>query len=256
MGTKRSARARVITMFDKDREGLVQILEAGGTPTSAPLLALIQAHPEKSLSELHAESGVSVNVLVDAILRGRRVIAEREAQVEFSESLPSVARDLRRNALDVKVWCNKCNGTGEVGRVKRLLKRHGLSDTIPVHCRTCKGTGERWMPTKYKKWATDRILKVTKLIEPSGGTQVNVNQQAALVSAQPGIFARMLEAADEVLYPKRERLNPDQVPSGLLSTLRGQGEVVEAEPTEGQDRFLAVVDDIVKQGEEILKARV
>jgi hypothetical protein len=235
-GRGREGGVIAINAWEKNRQELVDFLELGGTRTTVPLLALLKSSaPDRPLREIQKESGVSTIIMMEAVQRARRVKAEQEAHVEFAESLPAVARDLRRNALDVGVWCDKCDGTGETARVERLIRKPGQSTHIMLKCRTCRGTGTRWMPTKHKKWATGLILKATKIIEPGGGVAVNVSQQQALV-AQPGVFARLLEAADEVLYPKAAP--PKELPV--------EAEVVKPAPPPGA--FSEMLDDVVKPG--------
>lgn len=166
----------------------------------------LRAHGQMNdyMPALLDKHGVSPKEFLEMYQRGHAVLSKIEMDIRMTESLPAIASDLARHAVDVIVPCGKCGGLG-----REVVKGEGDAalSALPKFppCKRCGGKGRVKKSSRFKKWATQQVLLATKVIEPKGGgPTVNVsNQTAVLAGGQAGFFAKMLEAADEVLYPKR-----------------------------------------------------
>ncbi len=197
--------SRVIKRFEESigsREALVERLEAAEEelrPTEKSLLTGLRDQPRKSLARLIAETGCSAVRIMKMYVEGTRVLGENDALVLAAQEQPNIVKDLIRNALDHKVVCMTCVGSGKVKERKNEVEERAI-------CPQCGGQGTRFatMDLRHKEFAMSKLIEMNRLIPKEKGPMVAVQQNVAIAAGNGGgaFMERILKASDEVLYGK------------------------------------------------------
>jgi hypothetical protein len=167
-------------------------------------------HPSKPIAKLvgllRAESKCSLGTLIIAahadlasVIR-RYTIASIEmgqnlTMLEFAKALPSATRDLMRSAAAHEGVCYTCLGSGQ-----RIIKG---KDKKTEPCTACAGKGKTITYPEHFEYAVDTGLKALKVLEPSKGATVNVNQQVGIRVEGGGLLERIATFADQARGPER-----------------------------------------------------
>lgn len=169
----------------------------------------------KSLARIITEVGVNPMKVMSLYTKGCIEIGKMEAAIEAHKGLPQLVKNLNSHALsEAGDVCILCAGTGQVAFRAGVVG----GNTSQRECGKCMGLGRQLEPSELKKFATEKLLEVTKMVEKGGGVtvQTNVGVQVPLGGS---VLEKVMGAADEVLYR------------------RGTAEVVDAE--------------VVKEGENV-----
>lgn len=205
-GLANTSGKRIVDQFEQNiggKEKLVEVLETVKDDLNKNqlyLLDLLKQGGKKTLSRLVAESGVEITGLMKQSAKGMVELGKVNAAIEAHRNLPALIKDLYTHALSGTDVCDACGGT-----TKLLPRPTAFKETRD--CYFCKNTGKKPM-SELKKFATEKILEVTKQIGDKGplvsvqtGVQVNVG------TTRGSIHEKIMGAADEVLY----RREPTQV---------------------------------------------
>ena len=145
---------------------------------------------------LMAEVGTEPVTVMRYYAEGCAKLGKLEAGILAHPDLPILIKDIFRHALDHSAVCEFCVG---LGKVKPSKSTHKDSAVCPI----CQGSGITHRSSKLKKFAVEKILEITKMVE-GPGMKVNVNQQVG-VNVAPSSFAeRMYETSEKILYARTE----------------------------------------------------
>lgn len=149
----------------------------------------------KSLARIMTENEVNPMKVMSLYTKGCIELGKMEAAIEAHQGLPQLVKNLNSHAMsEVGDVCPICAGTGKVA-----VRSGVTSPPTEVECPRCKGVGRQLEPSDLKKFAAEKLLEITKMVEKGGGVtvQTNVGVQIPLGGS---VLERVMGAADEVLY--------------------------------------------------------
>jgi hypothetical protein len=214
------------------RQNLLAVLDAHPGLTKQDRQALlILADPRfdnRKLSKVCGPVGISTGRLYQLYKDARVASAQLAAIDVVAARTRDVAVELLDAAFRRKLVCDVCDGLGQLTRDAVA----GQEPPKPRECPACDGAGV----TIEKPTTNDRKLaaEVVGLVAVGGGVNVQVTASAAAgasasVSDVGGIFARMQEATDLILYgdPRARRRGAADTDS-LEAPAVVEGEVTDA----------------------------
>jgi hypothetical protein len=217
-GVTNNTASRTLRRFEDNvggKDDVAEKLEAVQdrlTKEQIRLLELLKLPSKKGLVLLTAESGAEPVALMKAYATGCIELGKLEAAMEAHRNLPSIIKQLYKDALDRSAVCMQCGGTGTL-HLKSTDHKESKS------CQLCQGSGIISTSSDHKEFAITKIMEATKLIgkEPP---QVNVTTQIGVkVGGSRGSFMeKMVQVADEVLYGRGPTIVDGEV---LSSSVKG-----------------------------------
>lgn len=206
-GVVDNSASRMVRRFEENvggKEDVAEKLEAIQpklNEAELQLLSLLRSTTRKGLSRLIAEVGAEPVQVLRKYAEGCIELGKIEAAREAHRNLPGLIKRLYKHALADYGACGACGGTGTLHR-----KATDSVETIP--CTFCDTTGLEKPSEKLTEFAARQLLEVTKQVGNDKGitvqTAVGVKVEGG-GSASVGVFEKLMNAADEVLY-RRERV--------------------------------------------------
>lgn len=204
-GVDNTSAARVAKEFEDRAGGVMGVAEKlaaveehlpGGLKGLAAKLS-DPANAGKRLYRILAEEKVSLLGVMKGYVKGCVELAQIEAAVEAHRGMPAIVKDLVRHAIDGDPRvCGTCMGTGSV-------RAKSSDNKEKVMCPSCEGEGALVKISPHKEFAAKTILEITKQLETGKGG-VNVAVGINLAAGGKSYAERMIDAADKVLYGKKE----------------------------------------------------
>jgi hypothetical protein len=200
-GVENNAAARTLKKFEENvggKEDIVEKLSAvepSLNQEQRELLELMKLDSKRGLARLVAESGAEPTSVMSAYARGCIELGKIEATIAAHQGLPAVMKDLVRHAIDQKILCPNCLGTGKQKKSPKYNKETQV-------CDLCVGSGYDYRVSKHKKFAAQKVLEATGVVD-SPGAKVQVQQNVGVkVGGDGGFMERTIATSDEILYGK------------------------------------------------------
>jgi len=152
----------------------------------------------RKLSTIGAIGALTLGEFLEALKRGILAPAIVKALIHVSEKLPAVAQDVMMRALVHDLPCGVCRGATTVAGT--------TPDSPPVLCTACRGTGVESHDPDFERQKFV-LEKMAPLIPPKAAL-VNIDQsdrRTLTFDVSQQAHAKLLEAADKVLYGTRRR---------------------------------------------------
>lgn len=178
----------------------------------------------RALSVICADAGVTVGTLIEAYKRGVLARAQVGAIHAVAEALPAVIEDAVTRAAPHYLTCYVCDGTGTV--VPEPTKKN--PNPGPEPCRTCRGRGQTYhLPDlDRQKFAAELGGLITKGSAPL--VDLSDRRSVSLSVGQPGGFASLIGAVDEVLHGQSRGGAPSATLGATLGDPPVEGEILES----------------------------
>lgn len=195
-GINSNSTKRMVDRFEENiggqgplAEGLAAVKD-DLTKDQLQLLELLSQPNKKKISRLIAEAGAEPVAVMRVYARGVMELGKVQAAIEAHKGLPNLIKDLYTHALSQAGICEFCAGEG------KFKKANGAEKA----CHYCGQTGFK-SPSELKKFATEKLLEVTKQIGEKGPLVAIQNNQVT-VNQKGSVLERIMVASDEVLYKR------------------------------------------------------
>lgn len=150
------------------------------------LLDLLQdpKREHDTLTTIVRDAGLAPNEVRGLLMTSSQAVSHAQAMMRLAESLPQVVQDIVSKAVDAKIECPRCFGSGK--------------EADNTFCLECSGKGLVMRASDLDRQKL--ILDATGVIKKSPGVQVNQNNVQVNSLNPNSFFSKFVKASDESAY--------------------------------------------------------
>lgn len=170
------------------------------TETDKKLLELLTTSTKsKSLARICVDAKMNPLRMMNLYAKGCVALKRVEAAIDASRAMPRIVKSLQAHALaEVGDICPICAGTAMIPKKRGTISVK--QEEVP--CFECEGVGRvRKIDTKLKQFSMEKLMEVAGVVEKTPGVQVTTNV-GVKVGNSPGVFQRILDTSEAILYKK------------------------------------------------------